>query len=125
MNDADVGRWLENLHSDIRSIVVALRTVVRKTVPETVESLLWGGLSYHRPNVGGRVKGAVCQISVKNGQVRLEFIHGIRLQDPSGLLHGDRVSKRFIPIETAADVERPEVTALIRRAATLDPTAWA
>jgi hypothetical protein len=74
---------------------------------------------------GGRVKGAVCQIVVKGGQVRLDFIHGIRLADLCGLLHGDGMSKRFVPIGTIAEAERPEVAALIRKAAALDPTEWA
>jgi hypothetical protein len=85
---------------------------------------VWGILSYHHPKIGGRVKGAVCQIVVRGGQVRLDFIHGIRLADPSGLLQGDRVSKRFVPIATVADVARPEIAALIRGAAALDPTRW-
>jgi hypothetical protein len=79
----------------------------------------------HPLQVGGRVKGAVCQIVVKGGRVRLDVIHGIRLADPCGLLQGDGVSKRFVPIGAVADAERPEVTALIREAAALDPGAWA
>ena len=86
--------------------------------------LLWGGLSYHRPQVGGRVKGAVCQIVAKRDKVRLDFIHGIRLADPCSLLQGNRVSKRFVPIETVKDAERPEIADLIREAATLDPNKW-
>jgi hypothetical protein len=57
--------------------------------------------------------------------VRLDFIQGIRRSDPRGVLRGNRVSKRFVPIGTVADAERPEVTALIREAAALDPTEWA
>jgi hypothetical protein len=61
---------------------------------------------------------------VKRDQVRLDFIHGVRLADPEGLLQGDRLSKRFVSIRTAADAERPEIAALIREAAGLDPTQW-
>jgi len=125
MKQADLKAFLDALSPETRQLVSALRNVVRRTVPNADESLLWGGLSYHRPQVGGRVKGAVCQIVVKGGQVRLDFIHGIRLADPCGLLQGDRVSKRFVPIGTVADAKRPEVTALIQEAAALDPTAWA
>jgi hypothetical protein len=116
--------FLDALTAQTRQLVTALRAVVRRTAPGAEESLLWGGLSYHRPQVGGRVKGAVCQIVVKGDKVRLDFIHGIRLADPFGLLQGDRLSKRFVPIRTAADAERPEVTALIREAAALDPDEW-
>jgi hypothetical protein len=117
--------FLDALPAESRELVLALRDVVRRTVPHAEESLLWGSLSYHRPQVGGRVKGAVCQIVVKGGQVRLDFIHGSRLADPCELLRGDGVSKRYVPIGTVADAERPEVVALIREAAALDPEAWA
>ena len=120
-----VEAFLDALPPDTRPLVLALRDVVRRTVPHAEESLLWGSLSYHRPEVGGRVKGAVCQIVVKGVQVRLDFIHGIRLADPCGLLQGDGVSKRFVPIGAVADAERPEIVALIREAAALDPTEWA
>lgn len=125
MNQADLKAFLDALSPETRQLVSALRKVVRRTVPDAEESLLWGGLSYHRPQVGGRVKGAVCQIGAKEGQVRLDFIHGIRLPDPCGLLQGDRLSKRFVPIGTVADAERPEIIALIQEAAALDPTTWA
>ena len=121
MTQADLKEFLDALAPETRRLVSALRDVVRRTALDAEESLLWGGLSYHRPQVGGRVKGAVCQIVVKGDQVRLDFIHGIRLADPCGLLQGDRVSKRFVPIGTIADAERPEIVALIREAAVLDP----
>jgi hypothetical protein len=125
VTQADLKVFLDALTPQTRELVLALRNVVRRTASDAVESLLWGGLSYHRPQVGGRVKGAVCQIGVKRSQVRLDFIHGIRLADPCGLLQGQRLSKRFVPIETIADAERPEVAAFIKEAATLDPTQWA
>ena len=121
---AELAALIDALPADQRRVVLALRKVIRRTVPKTEESLVWGSVSYHRPEVGGRVKGAVCQIVTKRGHVRLDFIHGIRLTDPRGLLQGDRVSKRFVPIETVADAERREIAALIREAAALDPTEW-
>jgi len=119
-----VNTFLNSLPPEIRGLLCDLRAAVRRTIHHAEESLLWGGLSYHRPKVGGRVKGAVCLIGAKRGRVRLDFIHGIRLTDPSGLLQGNRKSKRFVPIETAADAERPEIATLIREAAALDPTTW-
>jgi hypothetical protein len=125
MPKADVATFLAGLDPHVKEVVIALRRVVRRTVPQAEESLLWGGLSYHRPQVGGRVKGAVCQIVAKHGQVRLDFIHGIRLTDRAGLLRGDRLSKRYVSIATTADAERPEIASLIRQAAELDPNEWA
>jgi hypothetical protein len=125
MRPTDVKRFLDALTPEMRRVVVVLRHVVRCTVPRAEESLLWGCLSYHRPEVGGRVKGAVCQVVVKRGQVRLDFIHGVRLSDPSGLLQGDRLSKWFIPIRTIADAKRPGIASLIRAAGELDSKSWA
>ena len=125
MAEHELRTFLGALAPEVRELVESLRQVIRRAVPEAEESLLWGGLSYHRPEVGGRVKGAVCQIVVKRGRVRLDFIHGIRLADPRRVLQGKLVSKRYVPIETAADAARPEVAALIREAADLDPTTWA
>ncbi len=125
MKQADLEAILDALPLETRQLVSALRGVVRRIVPQAEDSLIWGCLSYHRPQLDGRVKGAVCQIVVKGGQVRLDFIHGIRLTDPGRLLQGDRVSKRYVPIMTVADPERPEITALIKEAAELNPKEWA
>lgn len=124
MTHADLKEYLDALPGEVRELVIALRKVIRRRVPDAEESILWDGLSYHLPEVGGRVKGAVCQINAKRGQVRLDFIHGIHLPDPRGLLQGDQKSKRFVPINTIADAKRPEIVGLIREAA-LVPTKWA
>ena len=121
MSQAELKAFFDTLAPETKPLVLALRDVVRRTVPHAEESLLWGGLSYHRPQVGGRVKGAVCQIVAKGDKVRLDFIHGVRLADPRGLLLGNRVSKRFVPIGSVADAGRREVADLIRDAAALDP----
>lgn len=122
--NADVRSFLGGLPPRVRELVLALRAVVQRTIPEAAESIVWGSLSYHRPEIGGRVKGAVCLIVVKREQVRLDFIHGIRLADPSGLLQGHQKSKRFVPIATVADARRPEIAALLQSAAALEPAKW-
>jgi hypothetical protein len=124
MLDPDFEAVLDRLSPDTRAIVSALREMIARAAPDAVETILWGSLSYHRPEVGGRVKGAVCLITVRRGQVRLEFIHGIRLADPAGLLCGNLRSKRHVPIASVAQVRRPELAALVRAAAAVDPTQW-
>jgi hypothetical protein len=116
--------FFDSLSPEEQDLVEALRDVVRHAVPQAKETVLWGGLSYHRPEVGGRVKGAICMIEAKRGRVQLAFIHGIRMADPHGLLQGKQLSKRQVPIESVADAQRPEIAALLRAAATLDPTTW-
>lgn len=124
MNEAKVQSLLNALPLKARKLIVALRKVIHRNVPQAEESILWGGLSYHRPQIGGRVKGAVCQIGFNKGQVRLDFIHGFRLHDALGILQGNLKSKRFVVIETVKDAKRPEIATLIREAAALDPAQW-
>ena len=99
-----------------------LRRVVRANAPQVVETVIWGALSYHRPRTGGRVAACVCQIVVRRGQVRLDFVRGSWLPDPCGLLRADggRKYKRFVPIRTLVAAQRPELAELVRTAAELD-----
>ena len=115
-SEISVDDFFERLSPDQTAIVLKLREVILQNGPGVDESVVWGGLSYHRPWLGGRVKGAVCQIVTQVGRVRLEFIHGIALPDPQGLLRGDRRSKRHIPIASPEEASRPAVEALIRAA---------
>lgn len=125
MKATEVQALLDGMGATPRSIVLALRGVVLRTVPHAMESVVWSSLSYHRPEVGGRVKGAICQIVAKRGQVRLDFIHGKWLNDPDCLLQGNGVSKRYVVLDSVADAERPEIVAWIRQAAALDPKQFA
>jgi hypothetical protein len=106
-----------------RRITNALRRLVRQAAPETDETVLWGSLSYHRPNIGGRIKGAVCLITPRSDGVHLGFIHGAALSDPSRLLRGSSKAKRFVPIQRVQDIDREALSDLLRAAANYDPLA--
>jgi hypothetical protein len=121
MIEPTVDEFLARLDPRSRHLVTSLRRVVLEVAPDARETVLWGGLSYHRPWLGGRVKGAICQIVAKRGAVRLDFIHGIALTDPARLLQGTRRSKRFVPIEHVADATRPEIALLVHQAAQYVP----
>ena len=120
MISADLPNILALLEPDQREIVDALRRAVMSAAHNPSESVLWGSLSYHRPEVGGRVKGAICLISVKRGKVLLEFIHGVRLPDPHGLLKGSAASKRYVEISSLEQAARPEIVDLIRSASQVE-----
>jgi C-terminal processing protease CtpA/Prc len=104
-----------------RKLIAALRALIRRSVPEAKETVLWDSLSYHRPEVGGRVKGAICLITPKPGAVHLGFIHGAALADPDHLLQGSRKSKRYIPIRRLGDIKLKSLTSLVRAAAKYQP----
>jgi hypothetical protein len=106
-----------------RTTVAELRALIRKLVPEAKETVLWGSLSYHRPRVGGRVKGAVCLITPKTEAVHLGFIHGASLADPAGLLQGTRRAKRFVPVRRISEIDRQALADLVRAAGEYVPRA--
>lgn len=113
----ELAAFLEDQPEPLAEIVIELRKLVLAAAPDAVETIAWGGLSYHRPDRGGRIKGAVCQISLHRSHVRLSFIHGVRLPDPSRLLRGDRKSKRFVPLKVLGEVGALPLVPLIRAAA--------
>jgi hypothetical protein len=117
--------FLARLPRGQREVVEALRQTIRRVVPETAETVLWGSLSYHRPSIGGRIKGAVCLITPKEDCVHLGFIHGAALADPLRLLRGSGKAKRFLPVQGVADAERQAVRDLLKAASEYDPRAAA
>lgn len=119
----DINRFLQHQPVELQDIVLELRNVVLCIAPQATERILWGGIAYHNAEIGGPVKGAICQICVQRDHVQLAFIHGAFLPDPSGLLRGERRYKRYIKIESLEEVNWPAVEALIRAAVAFDVTA--
>jgi hypothetical protein len=124
LTTAEVDRFLAFVPPPLRDIALELRNVVASACPSATERILWGGLSYYDSRKGGPVKGAICQIEVERDHVRLAFIHGARLADPSSLLRGDRLSKRYAMIKSYEDTRWEELRQLIDEAARLDPSKF-
>lgn len=119
---ADVRTFLSGLPAGTVRIAKALRRLVLAAAPGTRESIVWGSLSYHRPELGGRVKGAVCLITPRADHVELGFIHGVLLADPEHLLEGERRSKRVVRITAVPDpAQAAMLEALVRAAAVTRP----
>lgn len=113
--------FVRGLGVEQRRIVAALRKLVSTAAPEAVETVLWRSLSYHRPQLGGRVAGAVCLITPRPDCVHLGFIHGAALPDPRLVLRGNASMKRFVRIQSRQDIRVGALRDLIRSAARFDP----
>lgn len=77
-----------------------------------------------------RGQEAVCTLAVYAEQVKLFFAHSPQLSkaDPHKLLQGSAKMVRYVPMHTAADLDREEVEALMvaaLKAARLQPVAGA
>jgi hypothetical protein len=119
-----IERFLAFAPPEARDIALELRNIVAGVCPYATESVLWGALSYHDGRKGGRVKGAICAITVHKLDVKLSFIHGARLEDPERLLRGDQLSKRHLQIDSFDTAPWEAIRGLVEAAAALDPTTF-
>lgn len=115
MRHADVPAFLTSLTPAERRIATALRRSVRDVLPDAVEAVISCAISYHERRGSGRPGAVVCQIVVREGRVRLDFIRGSWLPDPLELLREDegRKYKRFVPIDDPRDAAHPGLLDLI------------
>ena len=122
--DRLVNEYLRLKPASLRDISREIRDIVFDLCPSATETIDRGGISYHKADVGGPVKGAICALELNRDTVRLSFIHGARLGDPEGLLAGDRLSKRHIDLPDYDSVPWESVRALIAEAVNLDPATF-
>ncbi len=67
------------------------------------------------------VKGGLCQIEVHAEHMHLSFVHGAFIDDPQGLLQGERVAKRYVRLGTYKSTPWDASGELICAAARFDP----
>ncbi len=98
-------------------LIRAVRTAMRKRLP-TANELVYDNYNFfvigYSPTE--RPSDAILSITAQANRVGLCFIHGAKLPDPHKLLLGSGNQTRFIRLESAGDLARPEVEALIRAA---------
>jgi len=120
----EIERFLAHKPEPLKEIVFELRNLIAEIAPHATEKIQWKGLSYFDAARGGTVKGGICQIEVHDDHVRLSFVHGAFLDDPRGLLGGERLSKRYIRLESYESAPWEQLEELIRIAAVFDPVVF-
>jgi hypothetical protein len=108
-----IGKFAPNDQRLIR----AVRQAVRKRLP-TANELVYDNYNFfvigYSPTE--RPSDAILSIAARANGVGLCFLHGARLPDPQKLLLGSGNQTRFIRLESAAVLARPEVEALLAAA---------
>ena len=123
MDDAQpVEFLLDDYPEAIRETGLALRSLIFRTVPGTVETIRpgWRWVAYSLPD-GRRVRN-YAWIGPERKHIHLGFEHGILLADPDRLLHGaeERLKKfRYFTFEPGIDVDEAILADFLRRAADL------
>jgi len=93
-----------------------LRALIRQTVPEVIEEWKWRGVpvwSHH---------GLICTGETYKSAVKLTFLKGASLKDPSGLFNAslEGNARRAIDFHEGDEVDEDAFKALIRAAAALN-----
>jgi hypothetical protein len=101
----------------IRKLVKDARAKLRRRLPTAIE------LIYNNRNAlaiafasSERGSDAIVSLAVYARGVNLYFIYGVALPDPHHLLLGSGNQGRFIRLESAATLDRPEVDDLVSAA---------
>jgi len=100
-----------------QQLIRAVRRAVRKRLP-TANELVWDSYNFfvigYSPTE--RPSDSIVSITARANGVGLCFIHGAVLPDPKKVLLGSGNQTRFIRLESAGDLARAEVEALVAAA---------
>jgi hypothetical protein len=120
-SDADAEQQLKGFIAKFeprhQTLIRAVRKALRKRFPGAYE-LVYDNYNFFVIGYGSteRPSDAIVSMAAGANGVGLCFIHGARLPDPHKLLLGSGNQTRFIRLESADVLARPEVEALIAAA---------
>jgi len=109
--------FIDKFEPKHRTLIRAVRGTLRRRFP-TAHELVYDNYNFFVIGYGATERPSDCMISIAaaaNG-VGLCFIHGASLPDPAKVLLGSGKQTRFIRLESASVLERPEVQALLAAA---------
>ena len=114
--------FLAGFPDEMRAIGEALRTIVRRTVPDAVERVRggWRLIGYDVPI--GRRKAYFAFVAPETEHVHLGFEYGTLMDDPEGVLLGAHLGLRkvrFLTFRAIDDVDADVCGRLIEEAARL------
>jgi hypothetical protein len=117
--------FLDEFTPDVAATGRAALRKVRRLVPPSIEMVYdnWNGLVVgFGPSM--RATDAVLSVAIFPDHVTLCFLYGVKLADPKRLLAGGGNQVRHIKLKSAADLDRPEIKDLIRRAIVSGPATF-
>jgi hypothetical protein len=109
--------FIKKFDSKNAALIRSVRKVLRKRLP-TANELVYDNYNFFVIGYCSTERPSDCILSIAAGPngVGLSFYHGATLPDPHRLLLGSGSQNRFIRIESAATLTRPEVEELIAAA---------
>jgi len=112
---ADFDKLISRYSPPIRALAKKTRVMVLDLFPDAAEKTYfgWGNTWY---GTSEKTSDAVFSISPMKEYVQLYFLRGTELSDPDELLEGTGKKLRHAKIHNAADLQRPALRRLMKRA---------
>jgi len=112
-----LARFISKFEPKHQALIRAVRRALRRRLP-TANELVWDNYNFfvigYSPTE--RPSDSILSIAARANGVGLCFIHGAALPDPKRVLLGSGNQTRFIRLESAGVLARPEVEALVAAA---------
>jgi len=123
--EEQLNRFIDKFERGDQTLIRAVRKALRKRFP-TANELAYDNYNFFVLGYGPTERPSDCVVSLAAGAngVGLCFIHGASLPDPHKLLLGSGNQTRFIRVESADVLIRPEVETLIAAAISRSKTAF-
>jgi hypothetical protein len=115
--EKQVQGFIDKFEPKRRALLRALRKELRKRLP-TANELVWDNYNFFVIGYSATERPSDSIVSLVGGAsgIGLSFYRGAALPDPKGILLGSGNQNRFIRLESAERLARPEVEALIAAA---------
>src|SRR6202021_1613703 len=116
-SEEQLARFIDKFDPKHATLIRSVRKVLRKCLPTTNE-LVYDNYNFFVIGYCSTERPSDCILSIAAGAngVGLSFYYGAALPDPHRLLLGSGSQNRFIRIESATTLARPEVEELIAAA---------
>jgi hypothetical protein len=116
--EAELAKFIDKFTPEMARAIRAVRAALRKRVP-TANELVYDNYNFFVIGYSSTLRPSDCftQLVADAHGVRLAFYWGAKLPDPAEILIGSGNQNRFIRLESARDLSKPEVEALLRAAA--------
>jgi hypothetical protein len=116
--EAQLKSFIAKFEPKHQTLLRAVRKALRKRFP-TANELVYDNYNFFVIGYGSTERPSDGILSIAGGAsgVNLFFLRGAEIRDPKRILLGSGNQVRFIRVESAADLARPEVEALLAAAA--------
>src|SRR5271165_632187 len=109
-----IDAYVNKSSPDLREIAQGVRTLVKKVVKGSSESVNPWKIPTFESN------GPMCLLMIARKHVTFGFLRGTSLPDPLALLEGTGKNLRHVKLRTSEDLRNPALTKLILAAAKLN-----